>query len=214
MNKELTEKLLSMYRDIEGGKKMRYFMPLEWNDKKWCAATDGHQFILIPENNENKLEKPPIETVNIAGIMPVFDWCVNVPIESIKDAYESIELIKEEITTECQACDGEGTFEHDGYDYDCKSCDEKGYIGTGKFEMIKNPDVVIRIGIANYANRFIKTLIDVCNITNCQRLEIRSQRDYGLTIFELGNQIIIGLMSKSELEKGVKIVEATLLACQ
>lgn len=49
-------------------------------------------------------------------------------------------------------------------------------------------------------------MINVIDYTNCQRLEIRYQKEAGVTIFELGNQILIGIASKYELEDNENVV--------
>ena len=207
MNKEQTEKLLSMYREYSN-EKMRHFMPVEWNGKNWCGATEGHHFILIPENDVNKLEEPPCITVDLARVIPEFNCLTEVPINNLKAVFEKIKIVKKEITQECDACDGDKKFEHYGEWYDCKSCDEKGVVGTGMFEKVKDPDTFIKIGLATFVSKFIKTLIDVIDYTNCQRLDIRyqNQKGIGVTIFELGNQMLIGISSKYEIEDNEKVV--------
>lgn len=194
MNKELTIKLLSLYRELDNRETLKHFMPVRWNGKNWCGATEGHHFILIPENEENKVEQPPCTTVDIARIIPEFDCIITVPITELKSTYDSIPLVDEEITEECDCCEGVGRFEHYGHDYDCQSCDETGEIGTGRFEKVKDTTTDIKIGVSRFKPRFIKTLIEVVEYTNCQRLEIRRQKHNSLTIFELGNQILVGIM--------------------
>ena len=206
MNKEQTNKLLSMYREFDQRETMRHFMPVEWNGKKWCAATEGYHFILIPENDENKLEEPPCKTVDIATVVPEFNCITEISISNLKSTFESIPMVNKEITEECEACEGDKKFEHYGEWYDCKTCDEKGVVGIGKFENVKDPNTAIKIGLATFVSRFIKTLINVIDYTNCQRLEIRYQKETGVTIFELGNQILIGIASKYELYDNENVV--------
>ena len=56
MNNELTQKLLQLYINRDAPKSMIYPIPTEWDNKKWIGATEGHHFILIEENEENKVE--------------------------------------------------------------------------------------------------------------------------------------------------------------
>lgn len=196
MNRELTKKLLSLYRCTDEKKEsMNCFMPMTWNNKKWCAATDAHQFIAIPENKDNELVEPEHKTVNIAAVIPTFDIKESVSIQNLISAFESIEFIKQEIGNECHTCDGLKVFYHDGHEYDCKTCNETGVIGTGMMQKVKNPKIIIQVGKAKFNSDRIKKLIEVINITNCQSLDIRYQKEPGLTMFELGNQILIGIAS-------------------
>ena len=54
---------------------------------------------------------------------------------------------------------------HYGEWYDCKTCDEKGVVGNGKFENVKDPNTAIKIGLATFVSRFINTLINVIDYT-------------------------------------------------
>jgi hypothetical protein len=207
MNKKLTEKLLSEYRATDGSIKLQHFMPLDWNGRKWCSATDGHQFILIPENYENKLEMPPIETVNIAAIMPVFNLSQSIKNESLKNAFDKIPIIDSEITEECPACDGEGEFDHYGDTYICQRCDQTGLVGTGRFEKVKHPDYVIKVGSAIFKGDFINKLVNVYKLTEAKNILIVFQEKEGLTVFELDNKIIVGIMSKTKVANKEELIE-------
>jgi hypothetical protein len=124
MNKELTEKLLSMYVEGDQGlnESTKHPFPMKWNNKKWCAGTNRYHFIMIPENSENTLEEPHVKTPNIAGVIPKFDITKTVTIDNLKIAYEGIESITREVSHKCQCCSGKGQFEYLGHYYECKNC--------------------------------------------------------------------------------------------
>jgi hypothetical protein len=143
--------------------------------------------------------------------MPVLDCRIDIPIANLKDAYESIPMVKQEITHECDACDGDGKFDHYGETYECKTCDETGEVGTGRFETVKDPDTKLIIGEACFTNRLVKTLIDAVDYTKCVSLQIRSQKAVGLTVFELDEKILIGIMSNLELADDETAVTVNLL---
>lgn len=206
MTNEQTQKLLSMYREADSRETMSYFMPVEWNGKKWCAATQGNHFILIPENDKNKLQKPYFKTVDIAKIIPEFNCETEVSIGNLRSAFESIPIVDEEVTGDCDSCDGDGKFIHFGEWYYCKTCNETGEYKTGVFEKVEDPNVVIKIKLATFQNKFIKTLINVIDYTNCLSLKIRCQKEVGLTFFELGNGIFIGISSVYNLNDSQTVV--------
>lgn len=210
MSKELTNKLLSLYRDLNAREGMRYFMPIEWDGRKWCSATEGHHLILIPETEENKLEPPPCKPVNVAGVIPKFDCKIQVPLKTLKNIYNEIPLITQEVTEECEVCDGDGKFEHYGEWYNCKTCKESGVVATGEFKKVKDPNIFIGIGCTSYESKFIDTLIKVLDFTNCTDVCIRYQKVTGITIFELDNGIIIGICAKGCNEDNEKILTVKL----
>ena len=205
MNKELTEQLLSLYIDKSQPVSMRDPMPVDWNDKKWCAATQGNHFIMIPANAENKVVEPDHRTVNIAAIIQPFNANIRISISALQVLYDSIPIIDQDIMEECEACDGETKFEHYGKWYKCKSCDFFGKVKTGS-ERVKDPGTCIKINQAIFSNRFIGTLLQVIKITNCQRLELRYSKEFGLNVFELGNQILIGIGSVYDLENNDHVI--------
>lgn len=195
MKKELTNQLLSLYK---GSDQLRpaimEYWPIEWDNKKWCASTDGVRLILIPENDNNKLELPPFKEPGFASVMPVFDLDINVDINSLKSRYDNIELIDKEKTTPCDRCDGLGEFEHEGYDYECKHCNGKGDIPSGILEKVKDDRTVFRFGNCCIKNNFIRDLILVLDLTECKVLKIRYLKLRQMVAFELDNNIIVGIM--------------------
>jgi len=54
MERQLTEKLLSLYRDLDCERdRLRHFMPTVLNGKKYCAATTPHNYIFTKRRNNN-----------------------------------------------------------------------------------------------------------------------------------------------------------------
>ena len=204
MNNELTQKLLQLYINRDAPKSMIYPIPTEWDNKKWIGATEGHHFILIEENEENKVEIPNNKPVNIAAVIPNFNCNKSIDIISLIETYNSIPIIDVDITEDCDACDGDGKFEHYGEFYSCKTCDSKGFVGTGKTKKIADPDCAIKIGIAKLTNKFIGTLVTVLIETDCKRLVIKTENENGLNIFCLDDKIYIGIMIASILSDSNK----------
>lgn len=197
LDMETSTKLLSMFRGFSRPS-LQHFMPFDWNDKKWIGATDAMTFIILPENELNKIPVPEEKTVNLAGIIPVFDKEIEVEIEHLKAVYSMIEKIENEITHECSNCDGDGDFYHNGFTYECQNCNETGLIKTGRFEQIKNPKKVIKLSDSTIAPSLIEKLLLTIQITNPTILKIRFSRPNGLLLLELDNSILIGLMSKKD----------------
>lgn len=194
MNREKTERLLSLYRKFEKHREtLHYYIPTVWDNKCWIGATDGTQFILIPENEDNKQPQPECKTVNIASIMPVLDIHIPLNKENLINTYNSIEVVDVEITNECEACDGYGEFDHYGETYDCKSCDETGIIKTGRFFKAKDPKILIQIGISPFKINIIENILKVIAVANIKQLTIKSEKVAGLSALQ-ADDIIIGAM--------------------
>lgn len=94
-------------------------------------ATNGHILVRVPAPehpdaivaNEKLAQRLPalIDDMPQKAFMalPAFD--AGKPCEYCKGARQTCQ-------TRCDACDGEGSFEHDDFDYDCKSCDTSGWL--------------------------------------------------------------------------------------
>jgi hypothetical protein len=193
MKRELTEKLLkSFQRSDPYRSSLDHFMPIEFEGKKYCVATSAHHFIMIPETKENKLNKPGGKVVNFAGILKPLDLNIKFPVKSLVDAYDSIEIVERDITEECPSCDGEGTFEHCGIDYDCQYCDGDGNYKTGKKETVKDPDARLLINDKRIKPEFIKDIINVISQVDGKVLSVRYSAF--MSIFELDGSILFGVM--------------------
>lgn len=173
MNKETAERILSIFRHKGDREGLRYNIPVELNGKKYWSATDAHILVCIPETEEVNFDNPPegVKTPNIAGVIPVFDKEIPIDIIKFKAAYEGIELKQYPITEPCESCETNGKFRYFGYWYDCKACDEKGYIETGRTEMKKNKDAVININGSYVKQYFIRPIVNALTLAESKNLK-------------------------------------------
>ena len=91
MDRIQTFNLLKRYIDIYSDDTHLPF-PIFWNNKNWCCATDKKQFIMIPENEENKISQPDIKTPNVAKIIPEFNLSVDIDINNLIKLYNDIPI--------------------------------------------------------------------------------------------------------------------------
>ena len=204
MDKNLTTELLSLYVYKGQDKpKCKHYMPIEWMGKKWISATDAHQVIIIEENDLNKIEPPTEQTVDVVRILPEFNCAVDIDINFLKRHYDKIPIVKDELTESCDACDGDGKFEHYGEWYDCKTCDYTGECGSGIFKDIPDPSHIFKVKELFLQNKHIKNLLTVIKASNVKNLTMRYQNNSGITLFQLDNSIFVGISSilKDRLEE-------------
>jgi hypothetical protein len=108
---------------------------------RYLCATNAYLVCLIPETEETKIEdvegfKPP----NINGILPDFKDAFDLDFKYLKQLYDAVPIIERFKMEECEACDGDGKFEHYGDWYECKNCDEMGEVQTNYKEKVKTPE--------------------------------------------------------------------------
>lgn len=193
LSNELTIKLMNIFRETDERPTIKYFMPIEFYGIKWVVKTTSHHFIMIPENEDNKVEKPTEKVVDFAAILPVLELQINLPIETLKAVYDSIPMISRKQMIECDRCDG-GEFEYEGYDYECKHCEGGGEIWNNKYETVKEEDAKLVFNEQRLKHNFVKDLIAVAELTDCKNIQIRhSERN--MILFQLDDSIIIGIMA-------------------
>lgn len=192
LTKEFTNHLLSMFvGNDELRESLNQYFTIDWLNKKWCCSTDAHSLIIIPENEDNKLPEPKLRPPDAVRVIPEFSIDEKIDIADLKKQYDDIEMVKNELTDLCEACEGVGRFEHFDIWYDCETCDETGESGTGVFEDVKNPDKHIVIGEALFAHFQIKRIIDVIDLTESDELTLLSKGKHSTHLFKLNIGIYI-----------------------
>lgn len=190
-----TEQLLNLFRSRDTNRKtiLGYFEELYKGTEYYCA-TDAHAFIMIPKNSKNVISKLIPNPPQLYTIIPEFDKEINVPASQFKFKYDAIEEEEMDVWEECEACDGEGNFQHYGEGYECKSCKEKGSIKSGVKEWVKNPLNLLTIKDKPIAIKYIGhlcTCIDIIkpDVVKIEYLDIPNR----VLVFHL-KDVLVGIM--------------------
>jgi hypothetical protein len=160
---------------------MDYYIPVDYDNRVWWASTNGHEIIMIRSdkivsNNEQVFEFPPDNVVDIARVLPEFIKVVGIlDLVDFMSIYSNIPLVEVPLMIECEACDGNGKFDHYGEEYDCKSCEETGKVSTKRMEKIKDPDYLLNYNIFNsqyFSLKRIYNTVDTIKRINPKEVKI------------------------------------------
>lgn len=128
---------------------------------KYICATNGYIVVLIPENKINKIKEINTKAPKIDNILPKFIDNIELDFNIIINAYKNIPIKEYEIEHLCDSCDGDGKFEHYGHFYECKECNEKGIVKTGRFEKDRNRFACFAFKAIEIEIKYIEKLIKV-----------------------------------------------------
>jgi len=137
-------------------------------------ATNGHIMVCIPDNPEIEATESDIpnfgkfkETVNekefsafVAPDMPEPTKCTCCTNGKVN---------------KCPDCDGDGSFEHGDFEYECKNCDESGFVDVnyGESGDMDCPEChgtgydqfdTAKIGSSHFATKYIRMLIELSDV--------------------------------------------------
>ncbi len=191
LNKEETLSLLNRFVDRERKNLSKPFSQ-ELKIGKYLCATDAHMVLLIPETEENKIEDevhyklPP----SVDRILPEFTDDIEVDFEHIIQLYSDVKIINRRITQQCDSCEGEGTFEHYGNWYECKECNEKGFVNTHRYEDVKNPDTAFSFNGFVISIQFVERMIRVYEIVKPKTFKIVK---FGFILWVMYDEIVLGV---------------------
>ena len=196
IDREMTEAVVYRYLDYSNVSMCQAWAG-NWWDKQWVAATNGHEFILVPMHDGNRIEQTngKVPPPNLGRVLPeTFDLDIQITLETLCGVMAKIPVVRREDITECEACEGKGSFDHFGEDYECQSCDGKGKINRyGRMVTGADPDTRIKINGGTINPRFIRNLAIVVDYTGEKHVTLRLQHENSLFIFELPNGILVGI---------------------
>ncbi len=204
MNKETTLKLLNRFVDYNRNNMNKPFSQ-DLKIGKYLCATDAKIVVLIPETEETKIEdvegyKPP----NINGILPEFTDKIDFDFSYLKKLFDEVPIIERFRMEECEACDGDGKFEHYGDWYDCKNCDEIGEVQTNFKEKVKSPETAFRFKDADISISKIQSIMEIQFALQKTEFEFKIMKlGKGLVWFKL-DEIYIGIAALHDIEDDKK----------
>ena len=119
-----------------------------------------------------------------------------------------VPLVEDYRVMDCGSCDGEGKFWHYREHYKCKSCEGKGKIKGSRKEKFDDPEATIKIKDCHIKPEYLKNMGNYVLFRSKEKdLVLRHQNDRGLSIFEIPNGILVGIMAKSmpDMEKVIEL---------
>jgi len=195
MQKQLTLTILTPYLAPDRPL-LKDIFPFEHNGRNWHVASNPHSIIMIAQYAENRLPPPDHAFPNLLAIIPAFNCQLQIRIEDLNETYFSIPLVNQEVTYECETCNGDGTFTHDGFDYDCKTCNETGKIKTGRLEKAKDPAKDILINGIPIDSKHVYMMLNVIKQAGVSSVTLRHSSENKPLLFELDDTIMILIAQK------------------
>jgi hypothetical protein len=203
MNKEIALKILNRFVDRTRNNMNQPFSQ-QLKIGKYLCATDARIVVLIPETDENKIEneegyKPP----NIDGILPEFEP-MDFDFKYLKKLYDDVPIIERFRMQECEACDGDGKFEHYGDWYECKNCDEMGEVQTNFKEKVKSPETAFKFKDVNIAVGKIASLMEIQFALGKTEFEFKIMKLKSSIVWFKLDEILIGIAGLHDIEDDKK----------
>jgi hypothetical protein len=208
-NKELSlpirEGLLNFFRYPSNDRPhLRHNIPVVWLGQDWVCATNARALILIKDKKDIPVDLEQ-RSPNVQGILPVQVTPYPLELDRLKSADKHIPVITRFQRQECEACDGRGEFEYHGYTYDCKSCDEKGYVELGQKETIQDPEYFIEIDGKYIVLERWNELTRVIKALNAKEIRfLRNEEKPALLLFQIDDDVVVAL-AKTHREDLIKL---------
>jgi hypothetical protein len=204
MNKETTLKLLNRFVDYNRNNMNKPFSQ-DLKIGKYLCATDAKIVVLIPETEENKIEdvegyKPP----NIDGILPEFKEPFDLDFKYLKKLFDKVPIIERFKMDECEACDGDGKFEHYGDWYECKNCDELGEVQSHYKEKVKSPETAFRFKDVDISISKIQSIMEIQFALQKTEFEFKIMKLGKGTVWFKLDEIYIGIVALRDIEDDKK----------
>lgn len=204
MNRETTLKLLNRFVDYKRNNMNQPFAQ-DLKIGRYLCATNAYLVCLIPETEETKIEdvegfKPP----NINGILPDFKDAFDLDFKYLKQLYNAIPIIERFKMEECEACDGDGKFEHYGDWYECKNCDEMGEVQTNYKEKVKTPETAFRFKELNISIEKLGSLFEIEKAIGKPEFEFKVMSLKTSIIWFKMDNVIIGIAGLYDIEDDEK----------
>lgn len=199
--KQKTIQLLDLFRVKHANsayeERMTKYIPVMWEGRKWIGACNPHSFILVCENEENKMpEIDPIEkTVNLQGILPhtiIFEAELNKQV--LLRLLDKVPMIETDEMAECPSCEGVGRFKHWGDTYDCQHCQETGEIKTNHKIKVRDPEYGFTIDDKIFQSQGMEKLVETINVSEAENIRyLPTKGNEGMLLFSLDGDVIVGL---------------------
>lgn len=204
MNKETTLNLLKRFVDSNRNNMNKPFSQ-DLKIGKYLCATDAKIVVLIPETEENIIEevegyKPPI----IDGILPDFKEPFDLDFKYLKKLFDEVPIIERFKMDECEACDGDGKFEHYGDWYECKNCDEMGEVQSHYKEKVKIPETAFRFKELNISIEKLGSLFEIEKAIGKPEFEFKVMSLKTSIIWFKLDEIYIGIAALRDIEDDKK----------
>lgn len=195
MQKELTLAILTPYLAPDRPA-LKDIFPIDYNGRNWHVASNPHSVIMIAQEPGNSFPIPDHNFPDLIRIIPETNCHLQIRIEDLNETYFTIPLVDQEVTYECETCDGNGTFTHDGYDYDCKTCDQTGKIKTGRLEKVKDPGKDIMINGIVISSHHVFMMLNVIKQAGVSSVSLIHSSPEKPLLFKLDDTIMILVAQK------------------
>ena len=204
MNRETTLKLLNRFVDYNRNNMNQPFAQ-DLKIGRYLCATNAYLACLIPETEETKIEetegfKPP----NINGILPDFKDAFDLDFNYLKQLYDTVPIVERFKMEECEACDGDGKFEHYGDWYECKNCDEMGEVQTNYKEKVQTPETAFRFKELNISIEKLGSLFEIEKAIGKPEFEFKVMSLKTSIIWFKMDNVIIGMAGLNDIEDDKK----------
>jgi hypothetical protein len=200
---ETTYKELLYKFSCKEGSRLEFFCKtfnINANGKDWHCSTDFHCAFLVPKMEG--VVAGEISEKNRQTLIKVFESkpgeTATFTIQELQEAHKA--LPREEIDDgdECESCEGEGAFDHHGYDYMCKACNGGGEIKNGRTKVIVPKEVLVKICGRQMAPVLLEQLIHICTKLGLDTIEGVATEGTHAAYFRIGEAIFLrmGIMEQ------------------
>ncbi len=206
-----TEKLQNILRPFKDYGNRNYQNPIvvKYKEREYYAATNGWCFIFVPATEQNHIDQDDLThndslSKRMVEVIPELMMDYPLSIEKVIRTHASIEVIQQDVQHECESCEGNTKFKHHDHWYACKQCNETGTVKTGETEMVKNPLIAMQLFEDGpiFNSRFVLDMLNAMySLGNRETLKVKASAQNGLTVFEIGESILIGLSAIPEISK-------------
>lgn len=211
LTKELRQLLLRQFRSTDHNREsLCHNMKFDMWGQSWIAATEAHALIMIKDQDDIDIQTE-VTPPNVPAILPEKFTPIPIDWKGIYQLTDSVPMISRAKEIECDACDGDGKFEHHGEYYDCKTCDETGKIRLSEQETVKDPDYYVRYRELNISMNIWHFVRIALHAIKPEKLELMEQNEKrNIILFRMDEDVIVMIASMwlNETEqKNVKFVD-------